>query len=291
MDLDAIAVFVKVVETGGFSAAARALDMPKTTVSAKVAALEKRLGTRLIERTTRKLRVTEAGDTYFRHCANAVREVELGEAALQSAREHPTGLLKVTAPVDIGHAILPAIARAYVEQYPETRVELVITNRTVDLVGEGMDLAIRTAMKDSSLVARRFFDMQMCLWATPRYLKQFGPISHPRQLGKARFVCFSPTKSITLVSGKTEITIPGTGRLLADDLETVKSLALLDEGIASLPDFLVADAVKARTLVQVLPQWRLKSATAFYFVHAGQRYASPKVQAFMELAIQLHGRT
>src|SRR5258706_8237046 len=103
MDLDAIAVFVKVVEAGSFSGAARLLKMPKTTVSAKVAALEKRLGVNLIQRTTRKLYVTEAGQQYFHHCANAVREIELGESALVSTKNKPTGLLKVTAPVDLGH--------------------------------------------------------------------------------------------------------------------------------------------------------------------------------------------
>src|SRR5882757_8208273 len=111
--MDAISVFVKVVEAGSFSVAARHLGMPKTTVSAKVAGLEKRLGVRLIQRTTRKLRVTEAGELYFSHCATAVREVELGEAALQSTKRKPYGLLKVTAPPGLGHTLLPRIARAY----------------------------------------------------------------------------------------------------------------------------------------------------------------------------------
>ena len=122
MDLDAITVFVKVVEAGGFSAAARVLNMPKTTVSAKIAALEKRLGVNLIQRTTRKVRITEAGESYFRHCATAVREIEFGEAALQAAQEKPSGVLRMTVPVDIGRTIIPAITRAYLEKYPETRV-------------------------------------------------------------------------------------------------------------------------------------------------------------------------
>src|SRR5262249_438200 len=122
--LDAIAVFVKVVEAGSFSVAARRLGMPKTTVSAKVAGLEKRLGVRLIARTTRKLRMTEAGETYFRHCAIATREVELGEAALQSAKAKPSGILRVTAPADLGRAILPRIAKAYAAKYPDVAARL-----------------------------------------------------------------------------------------------------------------------------------------------------------------------
>ena len=164
--MDEILVFVKVVEGGSFSAAARRLGMPKTTVSAKVAGLERRLGVNLIQRTTRKLRMTEAGEQYFHHCAIAIREVELGEAALQSAKGKPSGVLKITAPVDLGHTILPRIARAYAAKYPDVSLELIVTNRTVDLVGEGVDLAIRseTVLKDSSLIARRFFEPRNRSW-------------------------------------------------------------------------------------------------------------------------------
>jgi DNA-binding transcriptional LysR family regulator len=188
---DAIPVFVKVVEAGSFSAAARLLGMPKTTVSAKVAALEKRLELKLIQRTTRKLHVTEAGMKYFRHCSNAVHEIELGEAALQSTQGEPTGLLRVTAPVDIGHMLLPRITRTYLARYPGTSVELLVSNRFVDLVGEGIDLAIRAgALRDSSLIAKRFQDVAATLWASPAYLRQLGNVSHPRVLAKASFFVF-----------------------------------------------------------------------------------------------------
>src|ERR1700741_4872729 len=180
--MDTIAVFVKVVEAGSFSAAASRLGMPKTTVSAKVAGLEKRLGVRLIHRTTRKLRMTEAGEKYFHHCAIATREVELGEAALQSAKEKPYGVLKVTAPVDFGRAVLPRIVRAYAAKYPDVSVDLVVTNRVVDIVEEGIDLAIRWAgaLKDSSLVARRFIETRSNLWASPKDLQELGPVQNPR---------------------------------------------------------------------------------------------------------------
>ena len=288
MDLDAIAVFVKVVETGSFSAAARVLNMPKTTVSAKVAALEKRLGVNLIQRTTRKLRVTEAGEKYFHHCAIAVREVELGEAALQSIQEKPSGLLKITAPVDIGHTVLPGIARAYVEKYPDTQVDIVVTNRVVDVVGEGFDLAIRTGrLKDSPLIARRFFDVRVSLWASPAYLETVDRITHPKHLVKVRFVGLSMTKAQRLIKGTTEAELLFAGRINTDDFETVKALVLLDEGIGALPDFLAADAVAAGRLQPVLPEWKLGLTGVFYFVYAGRKYVSSKVQAFIETAIQM----
>lgn len=297
MDLDAIAVFVKVIETGSFSAAARRLAMPKATVSAKVARLEKHLRVSLIQRTTRKLRVTEAGEQYFRYCAQAIRTVELAEASLQSASGKPSGLLKVTAPVDLGHTLLPRIAHAYAERYPDVSVELVVANRVVDLVAEGIDLAIRSsrALKDSALIARRFFEMGSNLWAAPRYLRRLGEPAHPRDLQGAAFVGFLARSSVTLTNGKSEVEVPMTGRIRADDFETVKSLLLLGAGIAWLPDFLAEDAAAAGALVPVLPQWRPKDRAVFHFVYAGRRYGLPKVEAFIETALELaqpqHART
>jgi DNA-binding transcriptional LysR family regulator len=262
--------------------------MPKTTVSAKIAALEKRLRVKLIQRTTRKLRVTEAGTKYFRHCANAIREMELGEAALQSTQGEPTGVLRVTAPVDIGHLVLPRITRAYLAKYPGTTVELLVSNRVVDLIGEGVDLAIRAGtLKDSSLIAKRFFDACSNLWASPAYLEQFGSPKHPRNLAKASFIGFKGFNTLRLSNGKSEVEVPMVGRIVADDLEAIKALAVLGEGVAWLPDFLAADAVEAGTLVSVLPNWKSKAMGNIYFVYAGRQYASPKVQAFIQVALDV----
>ena len=288
MDLGAIAVFVKIVEAGSLSKAARLLDMPKTTVSAKLAALEKRLGVNLIHRTTRKLHVTEAGEKYFHHCANAVRELELGNAALESSQSKPTGVLKVTAPVDIGHTVLPRVIRAYLAKYPDITVELVISNQIVDLVEEGVDLAIRAgSLKDSSLIAKRFFDLHANLWASPAYVQGFGKFIHPKDLVKAAFVGRKGIDVLRLTNGKSEVDVPVVSRVLADDLETIKALTILGEGISWLPDFLSADAVEAGTLVPVLPQWKSKGVGAFYFVYASQKYASPKVRAFIQTALDV----
>src|SRR5262245_55888684 len=188
--MDAIAVFVKVVEAGSFSQAAARMGMPKTTVSAKVAGLEERLGVRLIERTTRTLHLTEAGEMYFRHCAIAIREVELGEEALQAAKGKPSGLLRVTAPVDLGQGLLPVVAGAYTAKYPDVSMDLIVTNRIVDLVEEGIDLALRWAgaLKDSSLIARRYFETTSHLWASQKYLQRVSKHMHPRDLENAAFV-------------------------------------------------------------------------------------------------------
>jgi len=289
MDLNAIAVFVRVVEAGSFSAAARRMGMPKATVSAKVAHLEKSLGLSLLYRTTRRVRVTEAGEEYFRHCAQALREVETAEAALQSAAGKPSGVLKVTAPVDLGHTLLPRIVNAYAARYPDVGVELLVTNRIVDLVAEGIDLAIRPSqvLKDSSLVARRFFEMGTHLWTSPAYLQRLGTPTHPRDLKKATFVEFRPRGAVILTNGKSDIEVASTGRIRADDFETIKALLLLGEGIAWLPDFVAEDALQAGTLVPALPQWRPKERAAFYFVYVGRKYGLPKVAAFIQAAVEI----
>jgi DNA-binding transcriptional LysR family regulator len=289
VDLDAIAVFVRVVESGSFSAAAHRLGMPKATVSAKVARLEKRLGLSLLQRTTRKLRMTEAGEDYYRHCAEAIRAVELAEAALQSTSGKPSGVLKVTAPVDLGHILLPRIVHAYAARYPEVAVELLVTNRVVDLVGEGIDLAIRPAqaLQDSSLIAQRFYEMGFNLWASPHYLQRLGTPSHPRDLEKATFVGFRAQGSVLLTNGKSDIEVATTGRIRADDFETIKALLLLGEGIAWLPYFLAEEAAAAGALVPVLPQWRPKERVGLYFVYVGRKYGLPKVQAFIQTALEL----
>ena len=288
MDLDAIAVFVKVVEAGSLSAAARLMNMPKTTVSAKLIALEKRLGVSLIHRTTRQLHVTEAGEKYFHHCANAIREVALGEAALQSSQGTPTGLLKITAPVDIAHTVLPRVTRAYLAKFPDMSVELIVSNRVTDLVGEGFDLAIRAGtLKDSSLIAKRYFDLRAHLWASPDYLKGVGALRLPKDLVRAAFVGRKGVNSYHLTNGKSDIEVPVAGRIVADDLAAIKALAILGQGICWLPEFLAADALEAGTLVPVLPKWKSKAGGAFYFVYAGHKYASPKVQAFIQIALGL----
>jgi DNA-binding transcriptional LysR family regulator len=292
MVMDAIAVFVKVVEAGSFSVAARRLGMPKTTVSAKVAGLERRLGVRLIQRTTRKLRMTEAGERYFHHCAIAIREVELGEAALQSTKGRPYGVLKVTASVDLGHALLPRIARAYAAKYPDVSLELILTNRVVDLVEEGVDLAIRWAgaLQDSSLIARRFIETRSDLWSSPKYMKGFGKLTHPRHLANAAFVTHPLQKgSVLLTNGKSNFEVQMKGRVHADDLQVIKDLIVLGEGIAWLPDYLTADAAEAGKLVRVLSQWRpkLQQRGICYFVYAGRQYALPKVESFMQTALEL----
>ncbi len=287
MDLNSIAVFVKIVEAGSFSGAARLLEMPTTTVSARFAALEKYLGVSLIQRTTRKLFVTEAGRQYFERCASALRELDAGENEASASRKNPQGLLRITAPSDIGHILLPNIVDIYLRKYPEVRVQLVITNRNVDLIGEGIDLAIRAgAKKDSTLIARHFIELSANIWASPDYLRRVGPLRRPEDLSACEFVAFGAIKSVLLTKGNKTVQVPVAGRIRADDFETIKSLLLLGAGIGWLPDFLAADALNAGRLTPALAGWRTVTAGQAHFVYPSQKYATPKVRAFIETALQ-----
>lgn len=289
MELDAIAVFVKVVESGSFTGAAKLLKMPKTTVSAKIAALERRLGVTLIQRTTRKLHITDAGQRYFKHCAMAIAEIEKGESEIHSSQEKPQGLLKITAPTDLGHTVLPRIVSQYLKTYPDVQVELVVTNRIVDVVGEGFDLAVRAGeLKDSTLISKRFFDLQVGLWASPAYLKKHGSPSHPKELSQHLLVGHTLMRpsSLDLTDGKNILSVAVQPRISVDDFETLKSLLILKEGIGLLPEFLVTRELGTKELTPVLDRWKHKTAGLFSFVYPGQKYSSPKVRAFIDLALK-----
>jgi DNA-binding transcriptional LysR family regulator len=289
MDLDGVAIFVKVVQAGSFSQAAKMLGMPNSTVSAKVSALEKRLGITLLQRTTRRLRPTEAGQAYFQRAVRALDDLQAAENELETGRAEPRGLLRLTAPVDVGRDIVPALVHSFLEAYSRMDVELVITNRRLDLIDEGIDLAIRAGeLKDSGLIARRFELGHFGLWASPDYLAGRADPRHPKDLAQHRGLQFSQfkTSGIRLTNGKETVNVMVEGRLVADDFETLRALAVLGEGVAFLPSFLCAEEKKQEKLVRVLPQWR-GDKVSLSLVYPGQRFVPAKVRAFIAVAEEL----
>src|SRR5262245_27738901 len=183
MDLNEIAVFARVVQAGSFTAAAKALGMPKSTVSRKVSELEERLGSRLLQRTTRKLSLTDVGRTYYDYSARIVGEVEDAERAVSDLQSTPRGLLRVTAPVNF--AFLNPIAADYLRRYADVRLDLFCTGRSVDLVEERFDVGIRAgALVDSTLIARSLGTVRWFLVATPGYFRKRGRPRSPEDLTK-----------------------------------------------------------------------------------------------------------
>ncbi|HUH02971.1 MAG TPA: LysR family transcriptional regulator, partial [Kofleriaceae bacterium] len=186
MDLNEILIFTRVVQAGSFTGAARSLEMPKSTVSRKVSELEERLGARLLQRTTRKLSLTDVGRTYFEHAARVVAEVEEAEQAVTRMQEAPRGLLRVTTPLNFGY--LGPMVASFLDRYPEVQVEIVCADRVVDLVHEGFDVAVRAGeLGDSTSIARNLGALESFVIASPAFLARHGAPEQPRDL--ERFDC------------------------------------------------------------------------------------------------------
>jgi DNA-binding transcriptional LysR family regulator len=286
MVVDGVDVFVKVVQAGGFSAAARQLGMPTTTVSAKIARLEEALGVTLLRRTTRRMSVTPAGESYYLRCAEALRALADGEEQLAAERTEPTGLLRLTAPSDLAQVLLPPIIGRYIETYPKAQLELIVTNVQVDLVAEGVDLALRAGlMRDSTLQSRKFGSGSLGLFASEDYLKRRGTPKAPADLSRHEVIVHSrfPTGiTLTATHDRSGFSVtPGT-RVRADDMQTLRALAASGLGIALMPEF--PGSAREKELVRVLPDYS-SQAGAVYFVYPAGKYTPVKVRAFIEIAI------
>jgi DNA-binding transcriptional LysR family regulator len=284
MDLNEIVIFAKVVETGGFSAAARQLDLPKSTVSRKVSELEDRIGARLIHRTTRKLGLTDAGRLYYEHGARIVAEVEEAEQSIRRMESEPRGLLRVTAP--LAFDMLGPILADYLGRHPDVRIDLTCSDRNVDLVEEGYDVAIRAGhLADSSLVARSLGTLRRILVAAPAYLRKRGRPRAVRDLTKHECIVFGAgnTPNLwTLFAGYEKQEIRVTPRLSANNFEILMESARAGVGIAMVPEFLCAGDLRARRLARVLPDW-CSAEIPVQAVYPTARHLSPKVSAFIEL--------
>lgn len=283
MELNEIVVFQRVVQSGSFSAAARQLDMPKSTVSRKISDLEEQIGARLLQRTTRKLGLTDAGRIFYEHAVRIVAEVEEASQAVGRMQAAPRGLLRVTAPLSFG--MLGGLSAGYLCENKEVQVEIVCTDRLVDLIEERFDLAIRVGrLADSSLVARTLGSIKRVLVASPNYCKSQGVPRTPADLAKQASIVFGVGASPnlwTLEGGGPRTEIRVAPRLVANDFEIVLSAALSGVGIAWVPEFVCAEEIRKGRLRRVLPDWS-SAETPVHAVYPTARQLSPKVTAFIE---------
>ncbi|WP_229008205.1 LysR family transcriptional regulator [Methylophilus sp. Leaf408] len=287
MDFNEAAVFVKVVQAGSFSAAARQLGLPTSTVSTRVARLEKRLGVTLLQRTTRRLHLTEAGTLYYEQASIGLGYLLEAEAALDAARLQPQGTLKVTAPADLGDALLAGLVKRVQTEYPDLVLEMLLTDRYVDLIAEGVDVAIRTGeLRDSSLIAKSLGSIQWALFASPLYLQQAPALEAPPHLHAHTCLQFTPIgREQWLLSNKqSEISVPMSGRTLVNSIGVIKAMAENGQGVALLPTFICQHAQRSQQLVRLLPAW-LGRADAVHLVYPQQRFMPPKLRAFIEVAV------
>jgi DNA-binding transcriptional LysR family regulator len=283
VDLNEMLIFARVVQAGSFSKASAELGMPKSTVSRKVSELEERLKARLLQRTTRKLSLTDIGRTYYDYCARIAGEVADAERAVSSLQDTPRGLLRVTA--GINAAYLGPIVSDFLARYPEVQLELFCTTRTVDLVEERFDLAIRTGtLADSSLIGRSLGSGRWFLAATPRYLKKRGRPRTPEDLKKHDCVLFGhglATASLHLENEDGAVHVSLSPRLLVTDFDVLHAAVMAGLGIGLLPGFSSVEELRARRLERVLRGWNVPS-TPVHIVYPSGRHLSPKLKAFID---------
>jgi DNA-binding transcriptional LysR family regulator len=282
-DLNDILVFARVVQTGSFTAAARALQMPKSTVSRKITDLEQRLGVRLLQRTTRTLSLTDEGRTYNDYCARIVEEMDEAELAVGRLSAVPRGLLRVTTPLNFG--FMGGIFADFASKNPEVTLEVVSTDRIVNLVEERFDVAVRAGtLSDSTLVARPLAKVRRVVVASGAYLKKRGRPRQPADLAEHECLVFGggPAPSVwRLEKDGTGIDVTVKPRLLINDFDALLEAARAGVGIAMLPVFRCLEDVRTGRLEHLLKEWCSPQAVV-HAVYPTARHLSPKVKAFVE---------
>lgn len=292
LDLNDIVVFARVVEAGSFTAAARLLGMPKTTVSRRVAALEREVGVRLIHRTTRSLNITDAGRLYYEQSSQALRTIEDANLRLAQASAEPLGTIRISAPVGFGDYFLTSTAFDFLAAHPKTKVELYLTDDTLNLVEDGIDLAFRTGiLSDSTLIARKLGSTYRILCASPDYLARHGMPAVPADLASHHCAIAGPSTAGALwvldgPSGQETVTV--SGRFAANEMRAVVAAAIAGYGIALLPNRIAEAPIRDGRLRHVLAGYTTPTG-GLYVVYPSSRHLSPLVKTFIQLATERIG--
>jgi DNA-binding transcriptional LysR family regulator len=281
-DLGEILAFTRVVQTGSFTAAATSLGMPKSTVSRKISELEARVGARLLQRTTRTLSLTEVGRIYHAHALRIVQELEEAQRAVSQRQATPRGTLRVTTPVSFSP--LGPILAELLGHHTELKLELLCTDRRVDLVEERFDLALRAGRSpDSTLLARKLGAMRKVLLASPEVAAKLESLKDPRGLAEHEALGFTPEgHTWTLTSGAKSIDVAVRARLEANDYDLLQSVARAGHGVALLPEYQCTEDVGAGRLVRVLEGWASPEVPVFA-LYPSTRHLSPGITALLDL--------
>ena len=287
-DLNDMLYFAEVVERGGFAAAGRALGIPKSRLSRRVSDLETQLGVRLLQRTTRKLSLTEVGEAYLRHCQAMRESAQAAADTVAQVQTVPRGTIRVSCPVTLAQTMVAELIPRFLAQYPEVRIDMLVSNRAVNLVEEGIDVALRVrpSVDDSgSMVVKRLDHTTQILVASPELLIRQGTPQTLDDLAKLDSIAMSaPDGRSTwnlIGPGGVHQQVQHTPRFVADDLLTLKYAAVAGTGVCWMPDYMCQEEMRERKLVRVLPDW----APAPAIVHAAfpsRRGLSPAVRRFLD---------
>lgn len=295
MDLNDVAVFEKVVSEGSLTAAAGRLNQPKSSVSRALSRLEADLGVRLLQRTTRKLHLTEAGKLFFERTRRVLGELREAEQAVTQLQEAPRGNLRITMPVELGMKFMGRVVAEFMQRHPEVSLEADLSGRMVDLVQEGVDLALRIGeFRDSSLVARRLGNLSGRFYASPAYLGRHGLPKKPEDLAAHEVILFMQPRENTLLLFKDALRAapekPGCaitvkGRLTVNNSSIAVDAAIAGIGIALVPSFLSAEAVAAGQLLPVLPEHRVCHG-GLYAMYPSREHMPTALRAFLDFLVE-----
>ncbi|AUI88697.1 LysR family transcriptional regulator [Vibrio azureus] len=278
---EGVSEFVAVAETNSFTGAANKLNTSVAQISRRVSALEERLAVKLLHRTTRKVSLTEAGQLYYQQCKHLVEGLELAELAVTQMQSEPKGLLKVTAPVTYGEMNLSPLLNQFLEQYPQVDLELNLTNHKVDLIEQGIDLAIRLGrLQDSSLIAKRLSSRQLYVCASSDYLDRFG---EPHTLSElSRHQCLVGSADYWhFKEEKREKSLRVSGRIKCNSGFALVDAAKRGLGLVQLPDYYVQEALDQGELVEVLTDYRVERE-GIWALYPQNRNLSPKVRLLID---------
>lgn len=291
-DLNDLYYFAMVVDHGGFAAAERALGIPKSRLSRRITQLEADLGVRLLQRSTRRFAVTDVGNSVYRHALTMLAEAQAAREVVDRLSAEPRGVVRVSIPVGLAQEQMPQLLPEFLARYPQVRLQVHVSNRKVDLINEGFDVALRVRARlddDGGLILRSFGPIQELLVASPRYLDGMGRPTDPDELGqhvtlsinedeaRQRWELHGPQEDVRRVELKP--------RISAFDFPMLRSLAVQGVGITLLPETLCAQQVRDGTLEVVLPQWRLPQGIC-HAVFASRRGLLPAVRVFIDFLVE-----
>lgn len=289
-DLTNYLIFARVVAAGSISAGARELGMPKSTVSRRLTELEEEQGIRLVHRSTRGLKLTDVGQAFLIHCEALVSAAEAAQQVTQRVRETPRGTVHVASPYALSQSLLTELLPPFMHDYPEVNIELTVTNRPVNLIDEGIDIAlrVRSSIDDSSLIARPLADSPLTIYAAPSLLQQRGVPKHPLDLMDM------PQLSLHYTSGRyayqltaddgERLTVSFTPRLITDDMIVLREAAMQGLGLVALPNYLCAEALQTGQLQRVLPHWHLPMGI-MHLVYPHRRGLLPAVRVLIDYLV------
>lgn len=285
-------MFAAIAEQGSLSAAARHLGVQKSSVSRTLALLEAGYGQRLIERSTRHMRLTEAGEMLLDHARRVAEEIEAAEATMASLSAEPAGTLTVTAPHAVAHWLIVSMLPDFLRRYPKIRVGIDVSSRVIDLIAEGVDVAIRLGpLAPSSLIARRIGTVPVILAASPDYLERAGTPRSVAELARHRLIAIGGrVMPARWEFGADAGSVGVTPALAVDEAGLAQKMAVAGLGIARLPEVLLREDLAAGRLVQLLAEVK-PEAPALYAVHPSRRSLSPKVAVFIDAVAATLGDT